>query len=71
LDERFRQYIRQQKGLERLLTAVKIEPGSKKVVAMGQAYTGRKARYGDSLPVAPVKMVARALAKRCRVVMRS
>ena len=71
LDERFRQYIRQQKGLERLLTAVKIEPGSKKVVAMGRAYTGRKARHGDSLPVAPVKMVARALAKRCRVVMRS
>ena len=31
LDERFRQYIRQHKGLGRLLTAVKIEPGSNKV----------------------------------------
>ena len=69
LDARFRRFIRQQKGVERLLTAVNISPECNKVVAMGRAYTGRRAKFGDCLPVSPVKMVARQLAKRCRVVM--
>ena len=69
LDERFRRYIRQQKGVQFLLGAVGVAPGSARVVAFGRAYTGRRARFGDSLPVAPVKMITRQLAKRCRVVL--
>jgi hypothetical protein len=69
LDERLRRYARQQKGVQRLLKCVNIPIGSTRIVAFGRAYTGRRAKFGDSMPVAPVKMVSRQLAKRCRVVL--
>jgi len=43
--------------------------GYSKVIAFGKGYGGRRARHGDSMPVAPVKMIVRELAKRARVVM--